>query len=68
MLAFERNRLMQIQKAARCFLSNWKLKFKKQVVVIHKKLHKMKATVWRSSHRGKFLIGKKGDDDVSSPL
>jgi hypothetical protein len=41
-------------------LSNRKLKFKKQVVVIHKKLHKMQATVRRSSHRGKFLIGKKG--------
>jgi hypothetical protein len=36
------------------------LKFKKQVVVICKKLHKMQATVWRSSHCVKFLIGKRG--------
>jgi hypothetical protein len=50
MFAFERKRLMLIQKAARCFLSNR----------ICKKLHKMQAAVRRSSHRGNFPIGKKG--------
>jgi len=64
MFSFEWKRLMLIQKAvqkaAQCFLANWKLKFKKQVAVICKKLHKMQAAVQRSSHRGNFLIGKKG--------